>query len=158
MNYQNFTTGFNKPAIFTAQTYGTKTTVEIDHSDLSLDEVMDAFQTLLNGMGYHSDGFKQWVLERAAEYQEEENEKWNDAITSMEQDEDRYENLRHNWEDESILTSEKDAEVFFEAINGSIEPNEKLKEAVKEFRKVIKKRKPKSAKDIEDEFELGGNE
>ena len=76
----------------------------------------------------------------------------------MEQDEDRYENLRHNWEDESILTSEKDAEVFFEAINGSIEPNEKLKEAVKEFRKVIKKRKPKSAKDIEDEFELGGNE
>jgi len=78
MDYKNLTTEWNKTAIFTAQTYGTKTTVEIDHSDLSLDEVMDAFQTLINGMGYNSDTFKQWVLETAAEYQEEEDEKWND--------------------------------------------------------------------------------
>ena len=75
MSNYNFS-DMRKPAIFSAQTYGTKTTVEIDHSDLSLDEVMDAFQTLLDGMGYHHDGFKQWVLERAAEYQEEEDEKW----------------------------------------------------------------------------------
>jgi len=39
MDYTKFNTAFNKPAIFTAQTYGTKTTVEIDHSDLSLDEI-----------------------------------------------------------------------------------------------------------------------
>ena len=96
MDYKNLTTEWNKTAIFTAQTYGTKTTVEIDHSDLSLDEVMDAFQTLINGMGYHHDGFKEWVLERAAEYQEEEDEKWDDIKASMEQDEQRYENLRHS--------------------------------------------------------------
>lgn len=66
----NFTTGFNKPSIFTAQTYGTKTTVEVDHSDLSLDEVMDAFQTLIIGMGYHENSFKNWVTERAVEYNE----------------------------------------------------------------------------------------
>jgi len=66
----NFTTDFKKHATFTAQTYGTKTTVEVDHSDLSLDEVMDAFQTLLIGMGYHHDSFKSWVIERAEEYNE----------------------------------------------------------------------------------------
>ena len=68
MDYENFKTGFNKAAIFTAQTYGTKTTVEVDHSDLSLDEVMDAFQTLIIGMGYHENSFKKWVIERAEEY------------------------------------------------------------------------------------------
>jgi hypothetical protein len=104
-----------KPAIFSAQTYGTKTTVEIDHSDLDLDKVMDTFQTLLNGMGYHSDEFKQWVLERAAEYreeedekwddkeseieQEEEDEKWDDEESETEQEEERYENLRNNTDD-----------------------------------------------------------
>jgi hypothetical protein len=66
----NFTTDFKKQAIFTAQTYGTKTTVEVDHSDLSLDEVMDAFQTLIIGMGYHENSFKKWVIERAQEYNE----------------------------------------------------------------------------------------
>jgi len=72
MNYENFKTGFNKPSIFTAQQYGTKTTVEVDHSDLTLDEVMDAFQTLIIGMGYHENSFKNWVIERADEYKEEE--------------------------------------------------------------------------------------
>ena len=70
MDYENFKTGFNKAAIFTAQTYGTKTTVEVDHSDLSLDEVMDVFQTLIIGMGYHENSFKKWVIERAQEYNE----------------------------------------------------------------------------------------
>ena len=70
MDYENFKTGFNKAAIFTAQTYGTKTTVEVDHSDLSLDEVMDVFQTLIIGMGYHENSFKNWVKERAVEYNE----------------------------------------------------------------------------------------
>jgi len=72
MNYENFKTGFNKPAIFTAQTYGTKTTVEIDHCDLDLDEVMNAFQTLIIGMGYSNDALKHWVLEKAEEYADDE--------------------------------------------------------------------------------------
>ena len=60
----------NKPSKFTAETYGTKTTVEVDHSDLSLDEVMDVFQTLIIGMGYHENSFKNWVIDRAQEYNE----------------------------------------------------------------------------------------
>jgi len=69
MNYKT-----NQPAIFTAQTYDTKTTVEIDHSDLDLDEVMNAFQTLIVGMGYSNDSLKSWVLEKADEYKEDEPE------------------------------------------------------------------------------------
>ena len=61
----------NQPAIFSAQTYGTKTTVEIDHCDLNLDEVMNAFQTLIVGMGYSNDSLKNWVLEKAMEYNDE---------------------------------------------------------------------------------------
>ena len=64
----------NQPAIFTAQTYGTKTTVEMDHCDLDLDEVMNAFQTLIVGMGYSNDALKHWVLEKAEEYREDEPE------------------------------------------------------------------------------------
>jgi len=62
----NFKT--NKTAIFSAETYGTKTTVEIDHCDLDFDEVMNAFQTLIVGMGYSNDALKHWVLEKADEY------------------------------------------------------------------------------------------
>jgi len=84
----NFTTDFKKPSIFTAQTYGTKTTVEVDHSDLSLDEVMDAFQTLIIGMGYHESSFKSWVIERADEYRETDMEDLKEKLNEWKNDED----------------------------------------------------------------------
>jgi len=76
MNYKA-----NQPAIFTAQTYGTKTTVEIDHSDLDLNEVMDALQTLIVGMGYSNNSLKNWVLEKAEEYREDETEYDSDGFS-----------------------------------------------------------------------------
>ena len=92
----NFTTDFKKPAIFTAQTYGTKTTVEVDHSDLSLDEVMDVFQTLLIGMGYHADSLKSWVIDRADEYRETDAEDLKEKLNAW-----KFENddntLRHSF-------------------------------------------------------------
>jgi len=92
----NFTTDFKKPAIFTAQTYGTKTTLEVDHSDLSLDEVMDAFQTLLIGMGYHTDAFKSWIIDRADEYRETDAEDLKEKLNAW-----KFENddntLRHSF-------------------------------------------------------------
>ena len=94
MDYENFKTGFNKAAIFTAQTYGTKTTIEVDHSDLSLDEVMDAFQTLLIGMGYHHDSFKSWVIERAEEYIETDAEDLKEKLEAWKFEDDDN-TLRH---------------------------------------------------------------
>ena len=90
----NFTMDFKKQAIFTAQTYGTKTTVEVDHSDLSLDEVMDAFQTLLIGMGYHENSFKSWVIERAEEFIETDAEDLKEKLEAWKFEDDDN-TLRH---------------------------------------------------------------
>jgi hypothetical protein len=72
MNYGNLKTGFNKPTLITAQQYGTKVSVELDHSDTDIDELFDAFQTIIVGLGYHESTWKQWIVDRADEYKEEE--------------------------------------------------------------------------------------
>jgi hypothetical protein len=100
MDYENFKTGFNKVAIFTAQTYGTKTTVEVDRSDLSLDEVMDAFQTLIIGMGYHENSFKKWVIERAEEYIETDAEELKEKLEAWKFEED-YNGQFEDWKNET---------------------------------------------------------
>ena len=105
MDYENFKTGFNKAAIFTAQTYGTKTTVEVDHSDLSLDEVMDAFQTLIIGMGYHENSFKNWVKERAEEYIETDAEELKEKLEAWKFEDDDIV-LRHGYENREELEND----------------------------------------------------
>jgi hypothetical protein len=70
MNYKS-TTDFIKPTIITGQQYGTKVSVELNHSDTTFDELMDAFHTLVIGLGYHDSGWKQWIVDRADEYKEE---------------------------------------------------------------------------------------
>jgi hypothetical protein len=74
MGYSNLKTGFIKPTIITAQQYGTKVSVEIDHSDTDIDELFDAFETILVGLGYHQNAWKQWIVDRAGEYHDEESE------------------------------------------------------------------------------------
>ena len=63
---------FRKPTIITGQQYGTKVSVEIDHSDTDIDELMEAFYTMVVGLGYHESAWKQWIVDRADEYKEEE--------------------------------------------------------------------------------------
>jgi hypothetical protein len=80
-------TDFIKPTIITAQQYGTRVSVEIDHSDTDLDELMDGFQTLIVGLGYHQTSFKNWVLDRADEYRETDNEELKEKLTEWQDDE-----------------------------------------------------------------------
>jgi len=80
-------TDFIKPTIITAQQYGTKVSVEIDHSDTDLDELMDAFQTLIVGLGYSDTSLKSWVLDRADEYRETDTEDLKKALTEWQNDE-----------------------------------------------------------------------
>ena len=55
--------------------YGTKVTVELDHSDTNLDEMLDACVTCLVGLGFIRDGIIQSLKEYAErEYTEKENE------------------------------------------------------------------------------------
>jgi hypothetical protein len=136
MNYSNFTKDFNKPSKFTAEHYGMKVSVEYDHSDLDLDEVFDAFETLVTGMGYHKDSWKQWILERAAEYNEE------DAEVEVE---DKYslEDFKRDEEEyvRNIIKSKMDAKTFVDALENPQEPNDNLKEAAKNYLKSKSKNK-----------------
>ena len=65
---------FIKPTLITAQQYGTKVSVELDHSDTDIDELMYAFQTLIVGLGYSDSAWKNWIVDRADEYKEEDAE------------------------------------------------------------------------------------
>jgi hypothetical protein len=86
MSYKSIT-DFIKPTIITAQQYGTKVSVEIDHSDTDLDELMDAFQTLVIGLGYHESAWKSWVIDRADEYRETDAEELKEKLTEWQDDE-----------------------------------------------------------------------
>jgi hypothetical protein len=107
MNYENFKQGFNKPSIFTAQQYGTKVSVEVDHSDMDLDEVMDAFQTLIIGMGYHENSFKNWVINRATEYNETDAEELKEKLEAWKFDDESNDIvLRHQYENREELEND----------------------------------------------------
>jgi hypothetical protein len=65
-------TNYNEKAVFTGKAYGTEINVTLDHSDLEIDEIFDAFQTIVTGLGFHQDSWKEWILDRAEEYIEED--------------------------------------------------------------------------------------
>mgnify|MGYP000618862520 CR=1 FL=1 len=134
----NFTTGMNKPSKFIAETYGTKIKVKIDHSDLSLDEVMDAFQTLIIGMGYHENSFKNWVIERANEYNETDAEDLKEKLEAWKFEDDDIV-LRHRYL--------KDSEGFESNID-----------AVEEMRKYAEEEMAKEAERRMDIIGQNGNE
>jgi hypothetical protein len=104
MNSKNMT-DFMKPTIITAQQYGTKISVEIDHSDLNLDEVMDVFQTLIIGLGYHENSFKSWVIDRAQEYNETDAEDLKEKLEAWKFEDDDIV-LRHQYEDREELEND----------------------------------------------------
>ncbi len=82
MNYENFKPGFNKPTIITGQQYGIKVSVELEHSDTDIDELFDAFETICVGLGYHTDSWKKWIIDRADEYRETEAEDLKEKLES----------------------------------------------------------------------------
>ena len=140
-----FTTDMSKPTIITAQQYGTKVSVELDHSDTSLDELMDAFETLIVGLGYHNDAWKEWILDRANEYQEEENDKWDEdggfgnkpyTVDDFKRDEEEAV--------KSFIKSKMDAEIFANTLENPPAPNDNLVEAAKEYNNLKVKSKKKS--------------
>ncbi len=126
MNYNKTVADFTKPTIITAQQYGTKVSVEIDHSDTDIDEIFDAFQTLIVGLGYHESSWKSWILDRADEYREENSE-------------NEFEDLERASLTDFAKWSENDKNIFFDGLINSIEPNSELKEAAKDFELKVRK-------------------
>jgi hypothetical protein len=153
----NFTTGFNKPTLITAQQYGTKVSVEIDHSDTDLDELMDAFQTLVTGLGYHDLAWKSWIVDRAAEYHEQDTEDLKAKLNEWKFEEDdtvdvvfhRNVKLTEKQIDEALAQHNAHEDGFevdeseYDDYGQLIEPNKALKLAAKKYKKETKKNKKK---------------
>jgi hypothetical protein len=154
MSYKSIT-DFIKPTIITAQQYGTKVSVEIDHSDTDIDELFDAFQTLVVGLGYHESAWKSWILDRADEYRETDAEDLKKKLTEW-QDDEVTDVVFHNdvkFTDEEIdkaLAQHNAHEEGFDVDESEyddygqlIEPNEALKAAAKKYKKLVNKTKKK---------------
>ena len=156
MNNKNIT-DFIKPTIITAQQYGTKVSVEIDHSDTDLDELMDAFQTLVTGLGYHDLAWKSWIVDRAAEYHEQDTEDLKAKLNEWKFEEDdtvdvvfhRKVNLTEKQIDEALAQHNAHEDGFevdeseYDDYGQLIEPNKALKLAAKKYKKDTKKTKKK---------------
>ena len=144
MSYKSIT-DFVKPTIITAQQYGTKVSVEIDHSDTDLDELMDAFQTIIIGLGYHDSAWKQWIVDRADEYRETDAEELKEKLTEW-QDDDIYDAVFHRDVkltekeiDEAIAQHNAHEDEFSDDGGFDGKPNKALKLAAKQFNKTKKK-------------------
>lgn len=98
-----------KPTSFTVKHYDKTITIEIDHSDIDLNEVMETFEALTIAMGFSKDGFRDWVKEAGADYTEEDEEedlyKPNQALKDAA---DKYLNLRHNTDNFEDYQNQKD--------------------------------------------------
>ena len=96
MDYTNFKTGFNKPTSFTVKHYDKTITIEIDHSDIDLNEVMEVFEALTIAMGFSKDSFRDWVKEAGADFTEEDEEELYQPNQALREAAERFHNLRHN--------------------------------------------------------------
>jgi hypothetical protein len=86
----------SKPTTFTVKHYDKTVTIEIDHSDIDLNEVMETFESLTIAMGFSKDGFRSWVKEAGDVYREEDEEELYQPNQALKEAADRYLNLRHN--------------------------------------------------------------
>jgi hypothetical protein len=65
---------FAKPTILKGTQYGTTITIELDHSDTSIDEVMDGFLTIVKGLGYLDSTVNQWIKDKSMDIYDDEYE------------------------------------------------------------------------------------
>jgi len=152
-NYMNKSIAdFVKPTIITAQQYGTKVSVELNHSDTDIDELMDAFHTLVVGLGYHDSAWEQWIVDRADEYKEEAAEEaiyepspelrraaeaYVNLLSQEEIAERRMDIIGQNGNEGLHYDIDTDDE--YDDYGQLIEPNKALKLAAKKYKKNKKK-------------------
>lgn len=94
MSETKFKHGIETPSKITFESYGVRYTWETDHSDLTLDEVLDAFYKLLIAHGFNAEG----VLKSMKCYAEEELEIMSscEEIVEQTQQEEANQSIRHN--------------------------------------------------------------
>lgn len=85
---------FAQPTILKGTQYGTTITIELDHSDTSIDEVMDGFLTIARGLGYLDSTINEWIKDKSKDIKEDEDtilknsfaEDWYETIYASEHD------------------------------------------------------------------------
>lgn len=62
----------NRPTILSCNQFDMKVSVEIEHSDVTLNEMFSMFESLVTGLGYHSTSFDNIILEKAERLRDEQ--------------------------------------------------------------------------------------
>ena len=62
----------NRPTILSCNQFDMKVSVEMENSDVTLNEMFSMFETLVTGLGYHSTSFDNIILEKAERLRDEQ--------------------------------------------------------------------------------------
>lgn len=93
----------NPPSKFTTTMYGKTVTIELDHSDIDLNELMDIFKGLAIASGFEMVSWNNVIKDTASEIYDEEHTIVKDALNTTDDEcnecNDEFENLRHSYED-----------------------------------------------------------
>ncbi len=71
---------FSQPTILTGKQYGTTITIELDHSDTSIDEVMDGMLTIVKGLGYLDTTVNEWIKDKCKDIYDDEHQIVKDSL------------------------------------------------------------------------------
>ena len=92
-----YSTAPNPPAKFTASMYGKTITIELDHSDFDLTELMEVFKGLTIASGFEINSWNNVIKELSAEIHDNEREDLKEKLNEWkDEDEDEFKDLRHN--------------------------------------------------------------
>ena len=86
----------NPPAKFTASMWGKTVTIELDHSDFDLSELMEIFKALAIASGFEMVSWNNVIKNTASEIYDEEHEIVKEALNT-DDDEDEFKDLRHSY-------------------------------------------------------------
>jgi hypothetical protein len=101
---------FNSPTILTAKQYGRTVTIELDHSDTSIDEVMDGFVTILHGLGYLPSTINDYFKDKVMDIYEDEHQIVKGALTTEDDFSDWDENTNIDVEEEMRKYTQREKE------------------------------------------------
>ena len=86
----------NTPSKFTATMWGKTVTIELDHSDFDLSELMDIFKGLTIASGFEMSSWNNVIKDTASQIYDEEHEIVKEALNT-DGDEDMFKDLRHSY-------------------------------------------------------------
>jgi len=93
---------FSQPTILTGKQYGTTVTIELDHSDTSIDEVMDGMLTIVKGLGYLDSTINEWIKDKAKDVYDDEHTIVKNSLADdfFSPDTDEDEEIENEWGNE----------------------------------------------------------